>query len=349
MTGVAGSRPCPNTPRARDQQEARSRKTIRRLHRDASDYGRDRRHGDRRDSPRRPGSLAAEPLKIGISGEPYPPFTYKSSSGGWTGFEVELADALCDRIDRECTITPTAWSGIIPALNSGKIDVIMNSMSITEKRDRVIDFTDPYYYTAGAYVGPTDMDISIPDGLDGKVLGVQGATTHANFARAALSDTGVEVKIYNKQEQANRDLLAGRVDLILADEIAMQEFLEARQRLRLRDQGQDAQAPSLRRGHRHRRTRWRRPAHRGAEQGDQGRARATAPVPSCPESTSAPTSAAPDFRRHVPKLPGGSPRRPAAHIRSPLLAGGRRARPSRGAGSPANSKKVSLSWHGRLR
>lgn len=172
------------------------------------------------------GSLAAEPLKIGISAEPYPPFTYKSSGGEWTGFEVELADALCDRIDRACTITPTGWDGIIPALNSGKIDVIMNSMSITEKRDRVIDFTDPYYYTAGAYVGAVDMDISIPEGLDGKILGVQGATTHSSFARAALSDTGVEVKIYNKQEQANRDLLAGRVDLILADEIAMQEFLE---------------------------------------------------------------------------------------------------------------------------
>ena len=172
------------------------------------------------------GALAADPLKIGISAEPYPPFTYKSSGGEWNGFEVELAGALCERIERECTITPTGWDGIIPALNSGKIDIIMNSMSITEKRDRVIDFTDPYYYTAGAYVGNEDMEISIPEGLDGKILGVQGATTHANFARAALADTGVEVKIYNKQEQANRDLQAGRVDLILADEIAMQAFLQ---------------------------------------------------------------------------------------------------------------------------
>lgn len=172
------------------------------------------------------GSLAAEPLKIGISAEPYPPFTYKSSGGDWTGFEIDLADALCEQIGRDCTISPTGWDGIIPALNSGKIDLIMNSMSITQKRDRVIDFTDPYYYTAGAYVGPEDIEISIPEGLDGKILGVQGATTHASFARSALADTGVDVKIYNKQEQANRDLMAGRVDLILADEIAMQEFLK---------------------------------------------------------------------------------------------------------------------------
>ena len=172
-------------------------------------------------------ALAAGPLKIGVSAEPYPPFTYKSSSGDWTGFEVELAEEICAQLeDRQCQITPTAWSGIIPALKSGKIDLIMTSMSITEKRDKVIDFTDPYYYTAGAYVAPKDMKVEIPEGLDGKILGVQAATTHANFAREALADTGVEIKTYEEQEQANRDLLAGRVDLILADQIAMGEFVE---------------------------------------------------------------------------------------------------------------------------
>lgn len=169
---------------------------------------------------------AAEPLKVGIAAEPYPPFTYKSADGSWTGFEVELAGAVCTEAGLDCQITPTAWSGIIPALNSGKIDLIMTSMSITEERDKVIDFSDPYYYTRGAYVASKDMDIEIPEGLDGKILGVQAATTHAAFARDALADTGVEVKIYDTQEQANRDLLAGRVDVVLADQIPMAEFVE---------------------------------------------------------------------------------------------------------------------------
>lgn len=171
-------------------------------------------------------AASAEPIKVGIAAEPYPPFTYKSADGSWTGFEVELAGAICERIERECQITPTAWSGIIPALNSGKIDLIMTSMSITEERDKVIDFTDPYYNTLGAYVARKDLDIEFPDGLDGRILGVQAATTHAAFARDALMDTGVEVKIYDQQEQANRDLLSGRVDVILADQIAMAEFVE---------------------------------------------------------------------------------------------------------------------------
>ncbi|HSH43069.1 MAG TPA: transporter substrate-binding domain-containing protein [Arenicellales bacterium] len=169
---------------------------------------------------------AADPLKVGIAAEPYPPFTYKSADGSWTGFEVELAGAVCGEAGLDCEITPTAWSGIIPALNSGKIDMIMTSMSITEERDKVIDFSDPYYYTRGAYVASADMDLEVPDGLDGKILGVQAATTHAAFAREALGNSGVEIKIYDTQEQANRDLLAGRVDVVLADQIPMAEFVE---------------------------------------------------------------------------------------------------------------------------
>ncbi|SDN31686.1 transporter substrate-binding domain-containing protein [Vreelandella arcis] len=169
---------------------------------------------------------AAEPLKVGISGEPYPPFTYKAASGDWTGFEVELAHAFCDAMGRECEIAPTGWSGIIPSLNAGRIDMIMNSMSITEKRKRVIDFTRPYYFTPGAYVAASDQALDIPDGLDGLVMGVQSATTNATYARRALRDSGVDIRLYDQAEQVNNDLLSGRLDVILADEIAMVQFLD---------------------------------------------------------------------------------------------------------------------------
>ncbi|MBR2515511.1 MAG: transporter substrate-binding domain-containing protein [Halomonas sp.] len=169
---------------------------------------------------------AAEPLKVGISGEPYPPFTYKAASGDWTGFEVELAHAFCDAMSRECAITPTGWSGIIPSLNAGRIDMIMNSMSITDKRKRVIDFTRPYYFTPGAYVAASDQAFDIPDDLDGLVMGVQSATTNATYARRALRDSGVDIRLYDQAEQVNNDLLSGRLDVILADEIAMVQLLD---------------------------------------------------------------------------------------------------------------------------
>ncbi len=169
---------------------------------------------------------ADAPLQVGISGEPYPPFTYKAASGDWTGFEVELAHAICDAMGRECEIAPTGWSGIIPSLNAGRIDVIMNSMSITEQRQRVIDFTRPYYFTPGAYVAARDLSLDIPDGLDGLVMGVQSATTNATYARRELRDSGVDIRLYDQAEQVNNDLLSGRLDMVLADEIAMLQFLD---------------------------------------------------------------------------------------------------------------------------
>lgn len=169
---------------------------------------------------------ADEPLKIGISAEPYPPFTYTSADGDWTGFEVELGLAFCEAMARECEIKPTGWSGIIPSLKSGRIDMIMNSMSITEARQRVIDFSAPYYFTPGAYVAAKDTVFTPPDDLDGKVLGVQSATTNATYTRRALRDSGARVRLYDQAEQVNRDLLSGRLDVILADQIAMLELVE---------------------------------------------------------------------------------------------------------------------------
>ncbi|MGO2415194.1 MULTISPECIES: transporter substrate-binding domain-containing protein [Cobetia] len=168
---------------------------------------------------------ASDTLKVGISAEPYPPFTYTSSDGEWTGFEVELAEAICTAMTRDCAITPTGWSGIIPSLKAGRIDMIMNSMSITTARQKVINFSVPYYFTPGAYVAASDLTLDIPNGLDGKILGVQSATTNATYARQALRDTGVEVRLYDQAEQVNRDLLSGRLDVILADEIAMAELV----------------------------------------------------------------------------------------------------------------------------
>lgn len=171
-------------------------------------------------------SPADEPLKIGISAEPYPPFTYTSADGDWTGFEVELGLAFCEAMERECEIEPTGWSGIIPSLKAGRIDMIMNSMSITEARQRVIAFSDPYYFTPGAYVAAKDMTFTPPEDLDGQVLGVQSATTNATYTRRALRDSGARVRLYDQAEQVNRDLLSGRLDVILADQVAMLELVE---------------------------------------------------------------------------------------------------------------------------
>ena len=118
----------------------------------------------------------AEPLKIGVAAEPYPPFTSPDAAGNWVGWEVDFMVAICKQAELDCVITPTAWDGIIPALTSGQIDVIMSSMSITAERAKTIDFSDKYYNSPAMIMVAADS-ASTPDaaGLTGKIVGVKAA------------------------------------------------------------------------------------------------------------------------------------------------------------------------------
>ncbi len=170
----------------------------------------------------------ADPLKIGVAAEPYPPFTSPDAAGNWVGWEVDFMNAICKQAELDCVITPTAWDGIIPALTSGQIDVIMSSMSITEERKKTIDFSDKYYNTPAMVMVAADSAIT-PDaaGLTGKIVGVQVSTTHEAYTQKYFAPVASEVKVYQTQDEANQDLAAGRVDAVMADSIALQAFLDS--------------------------------------------------------------------------------------------------------------------------
>jgi polar amino acid transport system substrate-binding protein len=175
---------------------------------------------------------ADDVIKFGVAAEPYPPFSSKDASGKWVGFEIDLMDAVCAQMKANCKLEEVAWDGIIPALQEKKIDVIWSSMSITDERKQKINFTDKYYQTPAVFVGPKSeavtIDFSNPDSLKGKIIGVQTSTTHANFANKYFGSTAT-IKTYDTQDNANADLVAGRVDLLLADSIALQAFLDSDQ------------------------------------------------------------------------------------------------------------------------
>ena len=172
----------------------------------------------------------AEPLKIGVAAEPYPPFTSPDASGKWVGWEIEFVDAVCAEAKLECAITPVSWDGIIPSLTTKKIDVIASSMSITEERKKTIDFSDKYYNSLPGVIGPKDAKFEpTPEGLAGKTLGVQVATIHQVYANKYFAPAGATIKEYQTQDEANNDLAAGRIDAVQADSVAMLEFLKSEQ------------------------------------------------------------------------------------------------------------------------
>jgi polar amino acid transport system substrate-binding protein len=173
------------------------------------------------------GSAMAQQVKVGFAAEPYPPFTSLEASGKWVGWEVEFAEAICKEAKLDCVITPVAWDGIIPALTTKKIDMIVGSMSITEERLKTIDFSDKYYNTPTGIIGRKDDKFdATPEGLSGKIVGVQVSTIHQDYANKHFTGAA-EIKEYATQDEANQDLAAGRVDAVQADAIALDAFLKS--------------------------------------------------------------------------------------------------------------------------
>ena len=165
-------------------------------------------------------------VRLGLDSSNYEPFYSRSADGKWTGWEIEIGDALCAAMEEECVWVPIAWDGIIPALTAKKIDAILGSMSITDERKKTINFSDKYYNTPAALIAPKGLAIESVDDLKGKKIGVQVSSTHSNYAEKYLSD-GIEVKIYQDFNDHNQDLFAGRVDAIVADSLALAPFLES--------------------------------------------------------------------------------------------------------------------------
>ncbi|WP_127523441.1 ABC transporter substrate-binding protein [Mesorhizobium sp. Z1-4] len=163
-------------------------------------------------------------LKIGTEGA-YPPFNNLEADGSLVGFDIDIAKALCEEMKADCEFVTQDWDGIIPALQAGKFDAIIASMSITEERMEKVDFTNKYYNTPPALAAPKDTDIAgvTKEDLAGKVVGAQGSTTHSNYAEATYTDS--EVKLYPTADEYKLDINSGRVDAVVDDVIVLQDWL----------------------------------------------------------------------------------------------------------------------------
>ncbi len=124
---------------------------------------------------------------------PYEPFEYKDENGELTGFEVELADAMCEEMNANCEFVIQAWDGMIPGLLARKFDLIMSSMSITPERAERVLFSEPYYNTPGGWFGPNDFstDVTDMDAMKGKTVGVQRGTTMDTYVTENIALTVV--------------------------------------------------------------------------------------------------------------------------------------------------------------
>lgn len=156
----------------------------------------------------------------------YKPFMYKDPSGNLAGFDYDIGNAICAELEATCTWVEQDWDGIIPGLLAKRYDAILASMSITEERQRVIDFTVPYYQVPNRFVGRADAGLDDGEGLAGKTVGVLRGTTDSNYLIRKRPD--VAMREYPTQEEVWLDLEAGRIDAGFASVIVIDDgFLKS--------------------------------------------------------------------------------------------------------------------------
>ncbi len=193
---------------------------------------------------------AAEERTITIATEgAYAPWNFSGPNGKLDGFEIDLANALCERMKVKCEIIAQNWDGIIPSLTAKKYDAIMAGMSITPKRQEVIGFSIPYAAGINGFAAMEDSTLAEMPGtgerysldsqadaakkrisdiatfLAGTSVGVQGSTTASTFLETYFKGS-VDIKEYKSTEEHNLDLTSGRLDAVLGNATVLAAAIE---------------------------------------------------------------------------------------------------------------------------
>ncbi len=169
--------------------------------------------------------LEGRTLTVG-SDTTYPPFETVDQQGNVVGFDVDIVNAICERVNCVAEFKTTAWDGIFPALAGGEFDMVASGVSITAERDQIVDFTDPYLaVTEAVAVRVEDEGLTLEDFTEGDlVLGAQTGTTNATTAETLVGRD--RLRLYDNFNTAVQALLNGDVDGVEIDGTSADAFVE---------------------------------------------------------------------------------------------------------------------------
>ncbi|HAO59044.1 MAG TPA: ABC transporter substrate-binding protein [Psychrobacter sp.] len=163
-------------------------------------------------------------LRVATEGA-YAPFNYTDAEGNLAGFDVDIANALCEEMQLKCEITAQDWEGIIPGLKAKKYDAIIAAMSVTPERAEQVDFTEPYFTNSLVFIAnkDSDFDPSVADAINNSEIAAQRSTISSqwletNYPKATM-------KMYDTLNNAFLDLESNRVDAMVSDKLPAVEWL----------------------------------------------------------------------------------------------------------------------------
>jgi ABC-type amino acid transport substrate-binding protein len=174
---------------------------------------------------------AAGKLIVGTAAE-YAPFTYFDNAGKLNGFDIALIRDLANRLGLSVEITDFAFEGLVDAVQIGQIDASIAAMSISPDRLALIDFTNLYYLGTDGVLARKSSNvktITSPEQMAGYRVAVQRETVYEEWAQQYLVDPGIitsdQLFVYDKSENAVRDMRENRVDLVLLDDVPAQKYI----------------------------------------------------------------------------------------------------------------------------
>lgn len=173
-----------------------------------------------------PNSTNNQTLRIATEGA-YAPFNYTNNDGSLAGFDVDIAEALCQKMATTCEIYAQDWDGIIPALKTGKFDAIVSAMSVTPERAEQVSFSEPYFVNTLVFVAKNDstFDPTNGDHIKSAKISAQGSTISSQWL--AQSHPEVKPTLHSTLDNAFLDLGNNRADVVISDKLPAMTWLKS--------------------------------------------------------------------------------------------------------------------------
>lgn len=158
-------------------------------------------------------TVAAKDLLVAVD-TAFVPFEFRQGDE-YVGFDIDIWAAIADELGVTYEIQPMDFNGILPAIQTRNVDVALAGITITEERQKAIDFSDGYYDSGFLLMVPTDSDITGVQDLGGKSLALRMGTSAAQYADEHFKDT--DLRLFPNIDNAYLELQTGRVDAAMHD------------------------------------------------------------------------------------------------------------------------------------
>lgn len=163
----------------------------------------------------------------------FPPYESTTDDGGYEGIDVEIAQAIAEKLGCELVVDDMDFSSILTAVQGGKDDIALAGLTVTEERKQNVDFTDSYAKGVQSIIVPEGSDIKSVDDLEGKMIGTQEGTTGFIYCSDDYGDD--HVIAYTNGAMAVEALKAGKVDCVVIDNNPAKAFVDKNEGLALLD------------------------------------------------------------------------------------------------------------------